>query len=242
VKALIVDDERLARSELKRLLEAHPEIQVAAEAANAEEAEILIESLKPDLLFLDVQMPGRNGFQLLESLESVPAVIFVTAFDEYALRAFEVSAVDYLMKPVAPERLAAALQRLTKRTASEPDESAETASPPALPAQQQIFIRDGERCWFIRLAEITLVESEGNYSRLYFGQNQPLIPRSLSYLEARLDPQIFFRANRKHIVNLRAIQQITPAVDGGYELKLAAGQVVEMSRRRAQEFREKMSL
>lgn len=242
MKALIVDDERLARSELKRLLEAHPEIQVAAEAANAEEAEILIESLKPDLLFLDVQMPGRNGFQLLESLESVPAVIFVTAFDEYALRAFEVSAVDYLMKPVAPERLAAALQRLTKRTASEPDESAETASPPALPAQQQIFIRDGERCWFIRLAEITLVESEGNYSRLYFGQNQPLIPRSLSYLEARLDPQIFFRANRKHIVNLRAIQQITPAVDGGYELKLAAGQVVEMSRRRAQEFREKMSL
>lgn len=234
MKALLIDDERLARVELRRLLAAHPAIEVVGEAASAEEAEILIESLQPDLLFLDIQMPGRSGFELLESLDHSPRVIFVTAYDEFALRAFEVSAVDYLVKPVSPERLASALARL--------NQAPQTTPPAALPAERQIFVRDGERCWFVKLAEVTLFESEGNYTRLHFGAHRPLIARSLSYLEERLDPETFFRASRKHIVNLRRITQIHPAIDGGYDLTLASGHQVSMSRRRAQDFRERMSL
>ncbi|QOY88514.1 LytR/AlgR family response regulator transcription factor [Paludibaculum fermentans] len=236
MKAILVDDERLARMELRRLLAAHPEIEIVAETANAEEAEILIGSLEPDVLFLDVQMPGRSGFDLLASLDRAPHTIFVTAYDEYALRAFEFSAVDYLLKPVAPERLATALIRL--KSAGPQAETAATR----IPATQQIFVRDGERCWFVRLSDIALFESEGNYTRLYFAANRPLILRSLSYLEARLDPEIFFRTSRRHIVNLRLLDTITPSIDGGYDLKLVTGQQVEMSRRRAQEFREKMSI
>lgn len=236
MKALLIDDERLARLELRRLLAAHPEIEIVGEAANAAEAETLIASLEPDVLFLDVQMPGRGGFDLLAALEHAPRTIFVTAYDEYALRAFEVSAADYLLKPVAPERLAAALRRLD---AAEPAQ--ETAAT-RIPASQQIFVRDGERCWFVRLSDIALFESEGNYTRLYFAAHRPLIARSLAYLEARLDPEIFLRASRRHILNLRHIDTITPSVEGGYDVKLVTGQQVEMSRRRAQEFRERMSL
>lgn len=234
MKALLIDDERLARVEMRRLLAAHPEVEIVGEAANAEEAVILIESLRPDLLFLDVQMPGRDGFQLLESLDHAPRVIFVTAFDEHALRAFEVSAVDYLVKPVAPERLAAALARLQGEPARR--------APNALPAGRQVFVRDGERCWFVQLADVALFESEGNYTRLCFGPHRPLIARTLAYLEERLDPAVFFRISRKHIVNLGKITEIHPAVDGGYDLRLTSGHEVSMSRRRAQEFRERMSL
>jgi two-component system LytT family response regulator len=234
VKALLIDDERLARAELRRLLAAHPEIEIAGEAATADEAEALIESLQPDLLFLDIQMPGRDGFQLLESLDSSPRVIFVTAYDEHALRAFEVSAVDYLVKPVAADRLAAALSRL----AADPRRTAANALPP----HRQVFVRDGERCWFVTLADVVLFESEGNYTRLYFDQFRPLIARSLTYLEERLDPDCFFRTSRKHIVNLHKLQQIEPAADGGYNLRLASGQWIPMSRRRAAAFRERMAL
>jgi len=234
MKALLIDDERLARLEMRRLLAAHPEIEIAGEAANAEEAEILIGSLEPDLLFLDVQMPGRTGFDLLSSLDRAPRVIFVTAYDEHALRAFEFAAIDYLLKPVAPARLAAALQRLAAGPAS--------AEPAAarIPSTQQIFVRDGERCWFVRLTDIALFESDGNYTRLYFSGQRPLILRSLAYLEARLDPQLFFRASRRHIVNLSAVAHIEPSVDGGYELTLTTGPAISMSRRRAQEFRDRM--
>lgn len=234
MKALLIDDERLARAELRRLLEAHPQIEIAGEAASAGEAETLIESLQPDLLFLDVQMPGRDGFQLLESLDHAPRVIFVTAYDEHALRAFEVSAVDYLVKPVAPARLAAALARVQEAPAAAPAA--------ALPAARQVFVRDGGRCWFVKLADVALFESEGNYTRLYFGAHRPLAPRSLAYLEQRLDPALFFRVSRKHIVNLEKIAEIHTAVDGGYDLRLVSGQEVPMSRRRAQAFRERMSL
>jgi two-component system, LytTR family, response regulator len=234
MKALLIDDERLARVELRRLLAAHPGIEIVGEAASAEEAEILIESLHPDLLFLDVQMPGRTGFELLESLDSAPRVIFVTAYDEHALKAFEVSAIDYLVKPVAPERLAGALARV----AAEPVPAAAAA----LPASRQVFVREGERCWFVKLADVALFESEGNYTRVYFERHRPLIARTLTYLEERLDAEVFFRVSRKYIVNLGKIAEIHPAIDGGYDLKLESGQEVSMSRRRAQGFRERLSL
>ncbi len=233
MRALIIDDERLARAEMRRLLAAHPDIEITGEAASADEAESLIDTLHPDLLFLDIQMPGRSGFDLLGKLDPAPRVIFVTAYDEHALRAFEFSAVDYLLKPVSPERLDAALQRLPAPAAS---------APSRIPASQQIFVRDADRCWFVRLSEIALFESDGNYTRLHFASNRPLILRSLAYLEERLDTDIFFRVSRRHIVNLRMIDVIHPSIDGGYDIRLTTGVEVPMSRRRAQEFRDRMSL
>ncbi len=231
MRALIVDDERLGRAELRRLLTAHPDVEIAGEARDAEEALALIEQLQPELLFLDIQMPGHSGFELLEQLERVPLVIFTTAYDEYALRAFEVNALDYLLKPVAPDRLAAALARAALRKAR-----------PVMEGGQRIFVKDGERCWFVTVSDIVLLESEGNYARLYFGGNRPLVLRSLNYLEERLDPAVFFRASRKHILNLRFIDGIDPWANGGFLVRLKGGMEVEMSRRQAQKFRDVMSL
>jgi two-component system, LytTR family, response regulator len=231
MKALIVDDERLGRAELRRLLEAHAEIEIVGEARDADQAQALIEQLSPDLLFLDIQMPGRGGFELLEQLERTPLVIFTTAYDEYALKAFEVNALDYLLKPISRDRLDAALSRAAARK-----------SRPAMDAAQRIFVKDGERCWFVALADVVLLESEGNYTRLYFGGNRPLVLRSLNYLEERLDPAHFFRASRKHMLNLRFIESINPWANGGFLVRLKGGLEVEMSRRQAQRFKEVMSL
>jgi two-component system LytT family response regulator len=187
--------------------------------------------VEPELLFLDIQMPGANGFELLEQLDRVPLVIFTTAYDDYALKAFEVNALDYLLKPVAPERLAAALAKvggIKPKT--------------AVGSDQQIFVKDGQRCWFVALREIVLLESEGNYTRLYFGGHRPLVLRSLNYLEDRLDPAIFFRASRKHILNLKFIEAIDAWANGGFLVRLKGSIEVEMSRRQAQKFKEVMSL
>lgn len=232
MKALIIDDERLARNEMRRLLAAHPEIEIAGEARDAMEASRLIAQLNPGLLFLDIQMPGRSGFELLEQLDDVPAVIFTTAYDQYAIQAFEVSALDYLLKPVTPERLAAALSRLPR----------ESHPAPTTRLNDQIFVRDGERCWFVRLSDIVLLESEGNYTRLYFGNARPLVQRTLNYLETRLDPAVFFRSSRKHIVNLRHVDAIDPWVNNGLLVKMDNGLTAAMSRRRAQLFRDLKSL
>jgi two-component system LytT family response regulator len=233
LRALIVDDERLARTELRRLLAAHPEIEVIAEARDVNEALDEIPSAKPELLFLDIKMPGGSGFDLLEQLDSVPHVIFTTAFDEYALKAFEVNALDYLLKPIVPERLAAAVQKAIGA-------SQKAATPVA--ADQKIFLKDGERCWFVALRDIVLLESEGNYTRVFFDHHRPLILRSLNSLEERLDPALFYRASRKHILNLQAITGVEPTVAGGLNVSLKGGLQAEMSRRRATEFRQAMSL
>jgi len=231
---MIVDDERLARAELLRLLRAHPEVEVVGEAANAAQAEALLARLRPEVLLLDVAMPGGDGFALLEQLEDVPAVVFTTAYDHFALRAFEVSAVDYLVKPIVPARLAAALAKVAARLAAAPR--------PALAADRQIFVRDGERCWFVRLRDIALLESEGNYTRLRFGAERPLLLRSLNQLERRLDPELFFRASRRHLVNLEAIEGLDPWVNGGLRARLRGGLEVELSRRQALRFQERLRL
>lgn len=188
MRALIVDDERLARNELKRLLQSFPEITIAGEAVNADDALLKIEELRPDLLFLDIQMPGRNGFELLESLDYLPFIIFTTAFDEYALKAFEVSALDYLLKPVEQKRLADAVRKVLER--SQNNAVQQSRSP--IEKMNQVFVKDGERCWFVKLEKIRLLESEGNYTRLYFDSQKPLILRSLNHLEERLDAKLFF--------------------------------------------------
>jgi two-component system LytT family response regulator len=246
MRALIIDDERLARSELRRLLSQHPEVEIVGEAQNATEARKAIDDLEPDLLFLDVQMPGESGFELLASLEAVPLVVFTTAYDEYALRAFEVSALDYLVKPIDPKRLAGTVVRLAAAwragSASSTGElRTERATPPLSP-HDRVFVTQGERSWLVELGTIRLFESEGSYTRLFFGTEKPLINRSLNQLEARLDHRVFFRANRSQIINLKAVRGIHPWFGGRLMAELEGGQEVTLSRRRARAFRELMSV
>jgi two-component system LytT family response regulator len=240
MKALLIDDERLARNELRRLLAVFPAITIVGEATNARQAREQITALKPDLLFLDVQMPGETGMQLLESLEPpVPEVIFTTAYDEFAVKAFELNALDYLLKPVDPARLAAAIERLQVKIRGTP---AAVEKPAPLAAEDKVFVREGDRCWFVEVKQIRLLESEGNYTRVHFDEAQPQLFRSLNAMEERLDPKYFFRANRRQIINLSWIEKIEPWFSGGLLVQLKGGAKIELSRRQAQEFREKMSL
>ncbi len=241
MRALLIDDERLARNELRRLLAAFPAVAVVGEAANAGQAREQIAALHPDLLFLDVQMPGETGMQLLESLEPpVPQVIFTTAYDEFAVKAFELNALDYLLKPVDPARLASAIERLQAKTGATPADPAD--KPARLEAADKVFVREGDRCWFVEVKQIRLLESEGNYTRVHFDDAQPQLFRSLNAMEERLDAKCFFRANRRQIINLAWIEKIEPWFSGGLLVQLKGGAKVELSRRQAQEFREKMSL
>jgi len=243
-QAIIIDDERLARNELRKLLGDHSEIEIIAEAANAEEGKQKIEELQPDLIFLDIQMPGKTGFDLLTELERAPHVIFTTAYDEYALKAFEVNALDYLLKPVEPKRLADALLKMDNIDEKENSSGGDQSIPQRgiLTDHDQVFVKDGERCWFVKLADIRLFESVGNYAKVYFSNNKPLILKSLNALEERLDEKVFFRANRKHIVNLRMIEKVEPYFNGGLLLEIKGGEKVEVSRRQAVKFKEMMSL
>ncbi|MGH9646407.1 MAG: LytR/AlgR family response regulator transcription factor [Bryobacteraceae bacterium] len=228
MKALIIDDERLARAELCRLLAVHPEIEIAGEACNGDEALALIGQTSPDLLLLDVQMPGLTGFDVLERLDEVPQVIFTTAYDAYAIKAFEVNALDYLMKPIAPARLAAALAKVRPRSGTT--------------RLERVFVRDGDRCWIVALPDIYLLESEGNYTRVCFNGQRPLIRRSLNALETQLDPGVFYRANRQQILNLKWIDRVDLGVAGGLSVTLRGGRGVEMSRRQSGRLREILSL
>jgi two-component system LytT family response regulator len=241
MRVLLVDDERLARAELRRLLAAHADVEIVGEAASSAEALTQIPALRPELVLLDVQMPGGSGFDLLAALDVVPEVIFTTAFDHYALQAFEVNALDYLQKPIQPARMATALARAAQRLQGAGARAPERGES-ACTVPQKIFIKDGERCWFVGLQEIRLFESEGNYTRVYFDGQRPLMLRSLSQLEQRLDPQRFFRASRRHIVNLDHVRRITPNGAGGLDLTLPDDLAVEVSRRRAAQFKSLASI
>ncbi len=245
VRTIIIDDERLARNELKKLLQEFSEIEVIDEAANVQEGIEKIEKLNPDLIFLDIQMPGKTGFDLLGELDFAPKVIFTTAYDEFALKAFEVNALDYLLKPVEPKRLSDAIQKVQQdeSRASPTINGNDTAAKNGLlNDEDQVFVKDGERCWFVKLNEIRLFESVGNYAKIFFGVNKPLILKSLNSLEERLDDKVFFRANRKHIINMRWIERIEPYFNGGLLLELKGGEKIEVSRRQTVKFKEMMSL
>jgi two-component system, LytTR family, response regulator len=242
MKVLLIDDERLARQEMRRLLAEHPDVDILAEAANAAEAAEKIAALQPDLLLLDVSMPAASGFDLLAGLDSTPRVIFVTAFDHYALKAFEVNALDYLVKPVQAARLAAALDKIRQEMGKDTALLAAQAAPDRLGAERQVFLKDGEKCYFVRLGEVWLIESVGNYARLHFGAQHALLHRSLQHLENRLDPMLFFRANRQEMVNVQFIQKVEPLFKGNLRITLKSGRDVEASTRQAAIFRERMSL
>jgi two-component system LytT family response regulator len=221
------------------MLQEFPDVEIIGEAANASEGIEKIETLNPDLIFLDIQMPGKTGFDMLTELEKAPHVIFVTAYDEYALKAFDVNALDYLMKPVEPKRLADALLKVKQK---DEEEMLSYNNRGILGENDQVFVKDGERCWFVKLSDVRLFESVGNYAKVFFGTNKPLILKSLNALEERLDEKVFFRANRKHIINLRMIEKIEPYFNGGLLLDLAGGEKIEVSRRQAVKFKEMMSL
>ncbi len=242
MKAIIIDDERLARLELRKLLQDFPEIEVIDEATNAEEGVSKIELHQPDIIFLDIQMPGQTGFDMLSQLEKAPQVIFTTAYDEFALKAFEVNALDYLLKPIEPKRLADAIQKLNGSDIRDPRPELGSLNNTPLSEHDQVFVKDGERCWFVRLSDIRLFESVGNYAKVFFGPNKPLILKSLNSLEERLDEKTFFRANRKHIVNLRMVDKVEPYFNGGLLLELKGGEKIEVSRRQTVKFKEMMSL
>jgi two-component system LytT family response regulator len=236
MKTMIVDDEPLARRELRRLLAEFPWVEIVGEADGVDAARERIEELAPALLFLDVQMPGGSGFDLLARLEHLPQVIFTTAHDQHAVRAFEVNALDYLLKPIEPERLAAALARVER----EGHERARAAGGEA--PLDQIFVRDGPRCWFVPLREVSLLTAEGNYVRLLWGKSQPLLGRSLVTLEQRLDRKRFFRANRRQIINVDFIEGVELGVAGRLHVQLRGGPEIEISRRQARLFRSQMDV
>lgn len=245
MKAIIVDDERLARKELRTLLATYHEIDIAEECTNAEEAKEAILKHNPDIIFLDIQMPGKSGFDLLNELDKTPKIIFVTAYDEYAIKAFEVNALDYLLKPVNSERLNEAIQKALKNNQpilQTKEDYEKNNYKQKLGENDQIFIKDGEKCWFVSLKDIRMFESEGNYVRVYFNDFKPLILKSLNSLEERLDSKIFFRANRKFIINLKWVSNMENWFNSGLQAQLKTGEKIEISRRQAAKFRDIMSL
>lgn len=238
MKAIVIDDSRLARNELKRILKEFDKLNVVGEAANAEEAKDVIESAKPDLIFLDIQMPGKSGFELLEDLEEVPEVIFTTAYDEYALKAFEYNALDYIQKPIEKERLAGAISKVAEKIEKRKLDQEEDK----LGEEDQVFVKDGNRCWFVQLKHVRLFEVDGNYTKIYFEDHSPMIPRTLNYLESKLDQKVFFRANRQQIINLKWVERIEPWFSGSIRIYLKGGHEVDVSRRQTQRFKDLMSL
>ena len=247
MKAIIVDDERLAREGLKGLLADFPFVEVCGEAANATEALKLVAQVRPDLLFLDIEMTGQNGFDLLEAMPPPhPHVIFVTAYSAFALRAFEVNALDYLLKPIDAKRLGTALEKVRGKDAGATHAAkagTESSAPEtSLREDDRVFVRDGDRCWFVPVRSIRLLESEGNHTRVHFDREKPLIYRTLGSMEERLPARLFLRANRSQLVNLTFIETIGQWFSGSLKVALRGGPEVEFSRRQAQLFRERLSL
>ena len=248
MKVLIVDDERLARKELSTLLKGFPKLEIIGECGNVDDAVEQISKLQPDLVFLDIHMPGKSGFDLLSEIDRSPFIIFVTAYDEYAIKAFEVNAIDYLLKPIDEPRLESAIQKFEQfysdknKSQGQREEESEADNNERLNISDQVFVKDGEKCWFVKLEDIRLFESEGNYVRVYFNNNKPLILRSLNNLDTRLDEKNFFRANRKFILNLNWIDTVESWFNGGLKVTLKGGEEIEISRRQAVKLKDRMSL
>ena len=243
IKVLVIDDERLAREELKRHLQQHADFELVGEAADADEAVQRITQLQPDLLLLDIQMPGRSGFELLESLDTIPAVIFTTAFDAYAVKAFEINALDYLVKPIRDERFAMAVNRVKEQVAREQEEQDTreqgTREQDTRVGMQHLFVKEGDRYYMIKTEEISLIESAGNYAKIYFNQQKVLIKKSLNQLEQTLDSAVFFRISRQEIINTGFISQMQALPNGQLTVQLKNGKTVTVSNRQSARLKNK---
>ena len=240
IKAVIVEDSRLARNELKELIKKYGDIELVGEAENVDNGVALIQNTAPDLLFLDINMPEKDGFELLELLDEVPITVFTTAFDEYAIKSFEYNALDYLLKPVSDKRFAMAMDKVRAKMENAPqDKRIETKK---LSEGSQIFIKDGEACWLVKISDISLFEIVGNYTRVFFEDKKPLLYKSLNQVEEKLPETSFFRANRQQIVNTNFIENVVPWFNGKLKLTLKNGEEVEVSRRQSYIFKDRMSL
>lgn len=239
VTAVIVEDSRLARNELKELIKKHNKINLIGEAENVDDGLDLIRNSQPTLLFLDINMPEKNGFELLEMLDEVPITIFTTAFDEYAIKSFEYNALDYLLKPINEKRFAMAIEKVFSKLEAQDNNT--QAKGKTLKEQSQIFIKDGERCWLIKIGDIALFEIVGNYTRVYFGDEKPLLYKSLNQVEEKLPNDHFFRANRQQIVNINYIREVIPWFNGKLKLVMPNKVEIEVSRRQSYIFKDKMS-
>ena len=236
-KTIIIDDERLAREEVKRALANHPEFIIVGEASNVDAALELLDKEKPDIIFLDIHMPGKSGFDLLEELTTVPEVVFTTAYDQYAVKAFELNALDYLVKPLREERFLKTIEKVKQELSEK-----EAIQTEVLPMHRKIFIKDGEQCHFIPLTEIHFIESLENYARLYFGKEKAMIKRSLNLLAEKLDPKVFFRINRSQIINTQYIKEIHPHFNNKLQITLTTGETLEVSSRQSVKFKNWNSL
>jgi two-component system, LytTR family, response regulator len=236
IRVALLDDEALAIEELKSMLSVYDFVEVVATFTNPQEALDKIPDLEVNLVLLDIQMPGMSGFEWLEKLDNAPEIIFVTAYDQFALKAFEVSALDYILKPVNAERLSEALERIKKRL--RPDSSQEHK----LSIEKRIFIKDGEQCFFVPLVEIFLLESVGNYVRIYYQDKKPLLHKSLNYMEEKLPDEFFFRANRQHMFNVTYIANVNPYFNSTLQVELKNGIKVDISQRQSVRFKDKMGV
>lgn len=239
IRAVIVEDSRLARNELKELIKSHGEIELIGEAENVDNAFELINETNPDLLFLDINMPEKDGFELLEMLGSIPITVFTTAYDEYAIKSFEYNALDYLLKPISPKRFSVAVDKIKEKLSGydKQDTNIEKHT-----ESSQIFIKDGEKCWLVKIGDIILFEIVGNYTRVYFEENSPLIYKSLNQVEVKLPEDFFFRVNRQQIINIKHVKNVVPWFNGKFKLTLNNDTEVEVSRRQSQSFKEKLSI
>ncbi|UOY05164.1 LytTR family DNA-binding domain-containing protein [Muricauda sp. SCSIO 64092] len=237
IKAVIVEDSRLARNELKELLKPHINIELVGEAENVDMGFELIQNTRPDLLFLDINMPEKDGFELLELLDEVPITIFTTAFDEYAIKSFEYNALDYLLKPINQKRFDLAIEKARDQLEGKGNEP----QTQRLTASSQIFIKDGEKCWLVKIGEISHFEIVGNYSRVFFNDEKPMLYKSLNQIEEKLPDTNFFRVNRQQIVNTNFIKNVVPWFNGKLKLTMQNGDEVEVSRRQSYLFKDKMS-
>jgi len=239
IRAVIVEDSRLARNELKELIKLHDDLELIGEAGNVDDGVALIETESPDLLFLDINMPEKDGFDLLEMLDEVPITVFTTAYDEYAIKSFDYNALDYLLKPVSSKRFDKALEKVRTKMSSKEESGSTTKK---LTESSQIFIKDGEACWLVKVGDISLFEIVGNYTRVFFEDKKPMLYKSLNQVEEKLPEASFFRANRQQIVNTNYIENVVPWFNGKLKLTMKNGEEIEVSRRQSYIFKDRMSL
>lgn len=239
IKAVIVEDSRLARNELKELIKGYSEIELIGEAENVDKGYELISETTPDLLFLDINMPEKDGFELLEMLDEVPITVFTTAFDEYAIKSFEYNALDYLLKPINAKRFSLAMEKVKEKLEHHQENQ---PSEKRLGENSQIFIKEGEQCWLVKVGKISHFEIVGNYTRVFFDDNKPMLYKSLNQVAEKLPESLFFRTSRQQIVNINFVVEVVPWFNGKLKLKMQNGDEVEVSRRQSYIFKDKMSL
>src|SRR5919112_1137947 len=250
IRTLVVDDEPLARERLTNLLSTESDLEVVGQCRDGEEALTAIQDHSPDLVFLDVQMPGLNGFEVIDAVgsEKMPLVIFVTAYDQHALRAFQVRALDYLLKPFDKERFSEALQRA--RAHIQRNETGDLGRRLLAlvkdlrrdqPKTDRLVVKSGGRLFFLRTDEIDWVEASGNYVRLHVGTTSHLLRETMNAIEGRLDPEKFFRIHRSRIVNMERIQEMQPWLNGEYAVLLRTGTRLTLSRGYREKLQERLA-